>query len=590
MAPTTRQSHLNNPGSPLSRGIATTRTARRPPAVSTTQHGLSSGTTRPLHGTPSLNSASNAGDDDLSPSDTDGSPPPDSASGFDTPYPNNGSSHGSSPPGSDSGGDFDNPLSDNTPFQRMRGNLWRAFKWAIPKLIVIVVLTLLLRRVFDLLDMPISTPVEFLYFKYYVFFRYVKGDSQAAASRILVDPLGTTHIPLIANSALTVDSLCNEQGPTGLAFTVKQTISRTVLGAQSWEELMNASPESELQELAQYYAHPISKGTALIERAEAAEKRMCRLSVVAMKKGLEYAQTRTLAEKLRGCRQVAQVLQPAKRTLWDHNIIEAIPGDWDYPIVIQAFADLETHLRRQEVIARALSGEAGELQTVYRQLVGNYSVFKYHLRNAHAAVTPLCSKIEARKVKPSELSTWWSKWWFKWVKETDDASSCEVQTREQFLHGGYNISDTARVNIHAAMYYLNEGGNIWENYAKHLDDGIGLLSDVPKVLRDLTAQGITARISRLQYLFDGLAAQLDRAAEILEDAHMRKYPVELTAHVGAQDDESITFNWPPDPIGCDLCDGPREAEWRASIALRFAAPTEKSVASTATTTTTTSLV
>lgn len=308
---------------------------------------------------------------------------------------------------------------------------------------------------------------------------------------------------------------------------------------------------------------------------------MCRLSRAAMKKGLAYAQTRTLAEKLRGCRQVAQVLRPAKRTLWENNIIEAIPGDWDYPIVTQAFADLETHLRRREVIARVLSDEAGELQTVYRQLVGNYSVFKWNLRQADSAVTQLCYQIEARKVEPSI----WSKWWSKWFKGTDDASSCEVQTRAKFLRGGYNFSDTARLNGHAAMYYLKEGGDIWENYAKHLDDSLGLLSDVPKVLRDITAEGIPARISRLQDLFDSLAAQLDRAAEVLEDAHMRKIPIELTAHVGKEDDASIGARWPPEPIGCALCDGPREAEWHASASLRFYMPdstAEESVGSTAT--------
>lgn len=122
----------------------------------------------------------------------------------------------------------------------MRRAIWRWTKWLIPKLIVLVVLFLL----WSLLAKAYYAANRIWYRVYGSF-----GDGQANASRLLVNPLGTKHIPYIANSSLTVDTFCSgsKQDPYGLGPEIASIVSRTAYNAYTWKDTMLVSKEPEFQ-------------------------------------------------------------------------------------------------------------------------------------------------------------------------------------------------------------------------------------------------------------------------------------------------------------------------------------------------------
>ena len=121
-----------------------------------------------------------------------------------------------------------------------RRGIWRWTKWLIPKLIVLVVLFLLC-----------SLLAKTYYAAHRIWYRVYGsfGDGQANASRLLVNPFGTKHIPYIANSSLTVDTFCSgsKQDPHGLAPEIALIIGRTAHNAQTWKDTMLVSKEPEFQ-------------------------------------------------------------------------------------------------------------------------------------------------------------------------------------------------------------------------------------------------------------------------------------------------------------------------------------------------------
>jgi hypothetical protein len=275
------------------------------------------------------------------------------------------------------------------------------------------------------------------------------------------------------------------------------------------------------------------------------ESRMCAFSRAAMD-GMAYKETRRLALRLRSWRKLAEISRPVEYTRQSENNITAVRiSDWDYRIVMQALLDLHTYLQDRERVARRLSAQAGTLKSNYNNLVGKYGVFKYNIRQAEFAAKQSCPAIIARK----------------WVKA---GKSCETYTQTSLLLGGHNMSDPGRSYSYAAMHYLKASSDMWENYAKHLDDGLSLLAFPAKWTRDITAEGIPARLSHLQESFDGLATKAEHSAQVFEDAHLRKYTVEVDLGVARPDDDGMIPSWPPEPIGCALCDGAREAEWYSS--------------------------
>ena len=274
---------------------------------------------------------------------------------------------------------------------------------------------------------------------------------------------------------------------------------------------------------------------------------MCKLAHAAMTKGLAHQQTRNLAKRLRDFRTAAEILRPEKQTRqMEDNVTAATPLDWDYKVVTKALQDMKTYLQNREKVARVLSIESRDIRNAYLDLIQDYLIFKYKVRIIGDEARNACREISARK----------------WIRY---AWNCDTQTRSELLalQGGHDSSaDPARKRSITIEWYLKQTESAWENYAKHLDDGLNLLKNIPKFMADLTAEGIPARISHLQSLFDTLANQADLTAVLLEDAYEKKYSVEIIPEKGRiVEGNSPRVGPPPEAIGCELCDGPRQKEW-----------------------------
>lgn len=273
-----------------------------------------------------------------------------------------------------------------------------------------------------------------------------------------------------------------------------------------------------------------------------------------MTKGLAHQQTRNLAKRLRDFRAAAEILRPEKQTRqMEDNVTAATPLDWDYKVVTKALQDIRTYLQNREKIVRVLSIESRDIRNDYADLVHDYLIFKYKVRVIGDEARNACREILARK-------------WIRYIW------NCDTQTRSELLapQGGHDSSaDPARKRLITINWYLEQTESAWENYAKHLDDGLKLLSNIPKFMADLTAEGIPARISHLQSLFDSLANQADLTASLLEDAYEKKYSVEIIPEQGrvGYGPSYGRVGPPPEPIGCEICDRPRQKEWESASKL-----------------------
>lgn len=287
------------------------------------------------------------------------------------------------------------------------------------------------------------------------------------------------------------------------------------------------------------------------------EARMCEFADELVGKGLAHEKTRSFASKLRSYRESATRLNPTKtpdsnkayemaKRLW----AAARPGDWDHGLVEEVFTDLKEYLQSQQQLALGMSQQSGEVFADYSRFIKFYRGYQKQPGHADYHRQVACNNIYERK---------WPNWGY----------NCDRKSHAHLLAPVKGDRDPAIMWSMASQYYLQEAGTIWNNYAKHLEDGLPLLADMPKLEKDLAAEGIPARIEHLVSLLDNLANQADNTAVLLQDAYERKYAVPIDFE--AKPDDGIIRYTRPQSGRCNACNERTLSSWSSSSIARASA-------------------
>ncbi|USW55504.1 hypothetical protein Slin15195_G088230 [Septoria linicola] len=379
-------------------------------------------------------------------------------------------------------------------------------------------------------------------------FVWPPGDSDGNSSRVLVDPFGTDHIPRITDSTLSIDQFCNQMDGTGISSAILKKVSHNVQDFATWIQVMRQAREPELNILAERYDKQLTEAFVVKALAHDLEIRMCQLSSTLMDKGLESEDTRVFATKLRSYKGQAEKIRLSETATQKSNSWTAAkPKDWDYNLVDDAFHSLQDYLFHRQRLALKMYDEASSLIPPSVKFVERYAAFVHIPMYADHDRVEACEAIKARR--------WFSLAWH-----------CATKSRGDLLYEDVHSGDHHRPRLWGStmQQYLKESTDIWNDYAKHLGDGLSLLADLPKLKKDLTAEGIPARIDHLQSLFENVAKQADLTAERLQDAYERKYVVELDLNKQPIPD---SLKYAPPEIGyCKGCDERAASSWTSSSA------------------------
>ncbi|KAM3421482.1 hypothetical protein BST61_g1875 [Cercospora zeina] len=378
--------------------------------------------------------------------------------------------------------------------------------------------------------------------------RKIEVGSDSNVTRIMIDPLGTSHIGEVSRITLSVNEFCKPHGGgPGTTSGIANKVNLSVRNFLQWIDLMRQSTEPKLRYLYDMFYERVEEAHITAELSEDVEARMCKFADDLRDQGLGYEDTRSFAARLRGYRERAKSLRPAKghehaNQAWG----VAKSSDWDHNLVEGVFTDLKQYLLKQQQLADTMALESREIFQKYARFIGSYRIYQEHPGNAEYHRQRACNSINARKRLRFSVSC-------------DKISHPELLSE---VKGGRD--SVIRWSV-ASQCYLKEAQTIWGNYAKHLEDGLSLLEDLPKLKRELSAEGIPARIDHLTSLVDSLANQADRTAMLLQDAYERKYtvPVDLEAEL----DDRITPGSLPKPGPCTACNERSLSSWSSSSSM-----------------------
>ncbi|KAF2210230.1 hypothetical protein CERZMDRAFT_99643 [Cercospora zeae-maydis SCOH1-5] len=375
-----------------------------------------------------------------------------------------------------------------------------------------------------------------------------EGGSDGNARRIVIDPLGTSHIEEVSHITLSVNEFCkpNRGGP-GTTSGIANKVNLSVRNFLRWNDLMRQSTEPELRYLYDMFYERVKEANRTVELSKDVEARMCKFADDLMNQGLGYEDTRSFAARLRGYRERAKTLRPAKgyekaKQMWG----VAKSSDWDHDLVEGVFTDLKQYLLKQQQLASTMALQSREIFKKYARFISSYRIYQEHPGNAEHKRQRACMSINARK---------WL--WFSF--------NCDKLSHSSLLSGVEGDRDFVIRWSVASQYYLKEAQTIWGNYAKHLEDGLSLLEDLPKLKKALSAEGIPARIEHLTSLLDNLANQADNTAMLLQDAYERKYtvPVDFEPKL----DDRVIPGMRPTLGPCTSCNERSLSSWSSSSSM-----------------------
>ncbi|PPJ51187.1 hypothetical protein CBER1_07493 [Cercospora berteroae] len=383
-------------------------------------------------------------------------------------------------------------------------------------------------------------------------------DNDSNARRIMIDPLGASHIVEVNDISLSVSQFCvPNAGGSGTTSGIAMGVNINVANFRKWNDLVRKSREPELSALYDAFRKKIPAAEKTAQLSTEVEARMCEFADELVGKGLAYEKTRSFASKLRSYRESATRLNPTKapdsskalemaKRLW----AAARPGDWDHGLVEEVFADLKEYLQSQQQLALGMSKRSGEVFADYSWFIMFYRGYQKEPGHADYLRQAACRDIYERK---------WPRWGW----------DCDRKSHAHLLAPVKGDRDPAIMWSMASQYYLQEAGTIWNNYAKHLEDGLSLLADMPKLKKDLAAEGIPARIEHLVSLLDNLANQADNTAVLLQDAYERKYAVPIDSE--AKPDDGIIRFTRPESGRCNACNERTLSSWSSSSIARASA-------------------
>ncbi|PIA97090.1 hypothetical protein CB0940_05924 [Cercospora beticola] len=378
------------------------------------------------------------------------------------------------------------------------------------------------------------------------------------ARRIMIDPLGTSHIVEVNDISLSVSQFCvPNAGGSSTTSGIAKGVNINVANFREWNDLVRKSREPEISALYGMFHDKIPGAEKTAQLSTDLEARMCEFADELVGKGLAHEKTRSFASKLRSYRESATRLNPTQtpdsnkaydmaKRLW----AAARPGDWDHGLVEGAFTDLKEYLESQQQLALAMSEQSSEVFADYARFIKFYRAYQKTPGEAEYKRQVACRDLYVRK---------WPKWGY----------NCDRTSHAHLLAPVKGDRDPAIMRSMASQYYLQEAGTIWNNYAKHLGDGLSLLADMPKLKKDLAAEGIPARIEHLVSLLDNLANQADNTAVLLQDAYERKYAVPIDFE--AKPDDGIIRYTRPESGRCNACNERTLSSWSSSSIARASA-------------------